>query len=224
MDWLTSWPTDALIAVSTHFIRQFDIETTPEVKTQLMESMGVMHDTVSTQCNEYFQRYRRLTYVTPKSYLAFINGYKAIYTEKRTGISGLASRINSGLTKLQEATISVNELKVVIDVKKKTESAEIVKNSVQVVKDRAQKIVDKISVEKAIAEEKLEAAKPALEAAEAALQTINAGDIATVRKLPKPPHLIMRIMDCVLILFQEPMKPTVPDPERACPTPSWKCL
>ncbi|GIY16074.1 dynein heavy chain 8, axonemal [Caerostris darwini] len=241
MDWLTSWPTDALIAVSTHFIQQFDIETTPDVKTQLMESMGVMHDTVSTQCNEYFQRYRRLTYVTPKSYLAFINGYKAIYTEKRTGISGLASRINSGLTKLQEATISVNELKVdlaikekdlvvasaevdevVIDVKKKTESAEIVKNSVQVVKDRAQKIVDKISVEKAIAEEKLEAAKPALEAAEAALQTINAGDIATVRKLPKPPHLIMRIMDCVLILFQEPMKPTVPDPERACPTPSWE--
>lgn len=49
------------------------------------------------------------------------------------------------------------------------EAATIVKNEVQVVKDRAQKIVDGIGTEKAIAEEKLEAAKPALEEAKAAL-------------------------------------------------------
>ncbi|GFS65720.1 hypothetical protein NPIL_639561 [Nephila pilipes] len=29
-------------------------------------------------------------------------------------------------------------------------------------------------------------------------------------------------MDCVLILFQYPLKPVVPDPERPCPTPSWE--
>lgn len=40
-------------------------------------------------------------------------------------------------------------------------------------KDRAQKIVDKISVEKAIAERKLEAAEPALKAAEEALKVSN---------------------------------------------------
>ncbi|XP_035209771.1 dynein heavy chain 8, axonemal-like isoform X2 [Stegodyphus dumicola] len=240
MDWLTSWPADALIDVSTHFIKNFDVECKPEVKVQLMEAMGIIHNAVSQQCTEYFQRYRRLTYVTPKSYLAFINGYKAIYSEKRSDINGLANRINSGLTKLQEATVSVNELKidladkekelvvasaevdkVVVDVKKKTESAEVIKNEVQIVKDKAQKIVDKISIEKAIAEEKLEAARPALEAAEAALQTIKPADIATVRKLAKPPHLIMRIMDCVLILFREPLIPVVPDPEKPCPTPSW---
>lgn len=49
-------------------------------------------------------------------------------------------------------------------------SAEKVKASVQKVKDRAQIIVDGIAVEKAIAEEKLEAARPALEDAENALQ------------------------------------------------------
>ncbi|KAG8199526.1 hypothetical protein JTE90_009368 [Oedothorax gibbosus] len=242
MDWLTSWPADALIEVSTHFIGNFEVECTPEVKHQMVGAMGIIHDSVSYQCNVYFQRYRRLTYVTPKSYLAFINGYKAIYTEKKREINNLAIRINSGLTKLQEATISVNQLKVelaikekdlvvasaevdevVIDVTKKTESAEKVKNEVQVVKDRAQVIVDKITKEKAIAEQKLEAAKPALEAAEEALKTIKPSDIATVRKLGKPPHLIKRIMDCVLILFQIPLDKVVPDPDKkSCPTPSWK--
>lgn len=53
------------------------------------------------------------------------------------------------------------------------------------------------------------------------LQTIKSAHIASVRKLAKPPHLIMRIMDCVLILFQKKLDPVTQDPERACPKPSW---
>lgn len=43
---------------------------------------------------------------------------------------------------------------------------------VQKVKDKAQGVADTISADKAVAEEKLEAAKPALAKAEAALQVI----------------------------------------------------
>ena len=103
----------------------------------------------------------------------------------------------------------------------KAQAAEKVKAEVQKVKDRAQALVDAISAEKAVAEGKLEAARPALEQAEAALNTIKPAHIASVRKLPKPPHLIMRIMDCVLLLFQRRVDGVTADKDRPCCTPSW---
>jgi dynein heavy chain len=92
-----------------------------------------------------------------------------------------------------------------------------------VIKDRAQAIVDAIDKDKVVAEAKLAAAVPALAAAEKALQTITAGDISTVKKLGKPPHLIKRIMDVVVILFGAPLDPVIADEdiEGRSPTPTW---
>ena len=44
---------------------------------------------------------------------------------------------------------------------------------------------------------------------------------ATVRKLGRPPPLIMRIMDCVLILFQRKLQPIVYDAPVNSNKPSW---
>ena len=110
---------------------------------------------------------------------------------------------------------------VLKEVTTKAQAAAKVKEQVQKVKDKAQAIVDAIETDKNIAEAKLEKARPALEAAEAALNTIKPSDIATVRKLGKPPHLIMRIMDAVLLLFKHKLDTVVPDPERPSVKPSW---
>uniref|UniRef100_A0A4W3JGF5 Dynein axonemal heavy chain 8 n=1 Tax=Callorhinchus milii TaxID=7868 RepID=A0A4W3JGF5_CALMI len=240
MDWFSRWPLEALVAVSHYFLSEFYIACSPEIKTHVEETMSIFNDMVFQTCEDYFQRYRRRTHITPKSFLSFINSYKAVYSEKHMNINDLAEHMQMGLAKLMEATVSVAALatelagkekelavasnnadKVLGEVTVSAQAAEMVKNEVLLVKEKAQKIVDEIESEKIVAEEKLLAAKPALEAAEAALNTIKPADIATVRKLAKPPHLIMRILDCVLILFQKKMETITMDPEKPCVKPSW---
>lgn len=212
IDWFQRWPKEALISVADHFLSSFKITCTPEVKTNLVTCMGNLHHSVADTCAQYFAKFRRSTHVTPKSYLSFISGYKSIYNNRFDEINTLADRMNTGLGKLIEAANAVSLLAKELDIKEKQlaiandkadrvlkevavkkESAEIIKAQVQKVKDKAQAIVDEIEVDKAKAEEKLEKAKPILQAAEDALKTIKAADIAVVRRLLKPPHLIMRM-------------------------------
>ncbi|XP_070784429.1 dynein axonemal heavy chain 5 [Enoplosus armatus] len=241
VDWFRRWPRDALVAVSHHFLSQYqDLRCSEDVKQSVVVTMGTFQDLVAEKCAEYFERFRRQTFVTPKSYLSFIDSYKIIYAEKIAHVGTLAERMKTGLCKLMEAEQSVSLLseelvvkeqelavasqradEVLQEVTTKAQAAEKVKQQVQKVKDKAQLIVDEIEADKTAAESKLEAAKPALQAAEAALQTIKPADIATVRKLQKPPHLIMRIMDAVLLLFQRKIDPVTADLERPCLRPSW---
>ncbi|CAH0695355.1 unnamed protein product [Spodoptera exigua] len=240
MDWFQKWPKEALIEVAHHFLWEFKVVCSPDTKQQLIEIMGIVQDNVADTCEQYYERFRRQTHVTPKSYLSFLEGYKKLYKEKHESIAEMARRMTTGLEKLVEAATSVDILKKELEVKdmeikKATEkaeevlaavadsqaAAEVVKAEVMEVKDRAVKLVSVIAAETAIAEDKLADAKPALDAAEAALQTINAADIATVRKLGKPPHLITLIMDAVIILFRKRIDPIKPDPEKQCLTASW---
>ncbi|GAA55986.1 dynein heavy chain 5 axonemal [Clonorchis sinensis] len=238
--WFHRWPREALVAVADHYLSNFPLRCHDGVKAEIINSMGGIHDGVAESCTEYFLRFRRPTHVTPKSYLSFLAGYKDVYKQQFSYFEQQVERMNGGLTKLVEAQESVAQLKNELIVREKElemankEAEEVlqtvtieqqasteIRNKVQVVKDRAQTIVDEIDRERTVAEAKLEAAKPALLEAAEALNTIKPADIATVRRLGKPPNLIMRIMDCVLLLFQRHLEPYKPDMERMCPRPSW---
>ena len=143
--------------------------------------MGSVHDGVAEYCSQYFQKYRRPTHVTPKSYLSFINGYKEIYSQKLNEIQMLAKRMNDGLKRLVEAEKAVISMKeeltskrkeldvanrkadtVLKDVAVKKSESEIVRLRVLEVKNTAQTIVDEINRDRMKANAELENAKPAL--------------------------------------------------------------
>ncbi|XP_065179973.1 dynein axonemal heavy chain 5-like [Sycon ciliatum] len=240
MDWFSRWPKEALQAVARHFLASYDIVCTAAVKQHVVFAMGMFQDRVAEASVDYFHRFRRTTHVTPVSYLSFINSYKSVYTEKHSAIGLLAERMQTGLDKLTEAGHSVAKLskelvvkekelaiastkaeKVLSEVTESAQAAEKVKAEVQVVKDKAEAIVVAIGADRKVAQVKLDEAKPALEEAAAALLTIKPADIATVRKLSKPPHLIMRIMDCCLVLMQRKISPFRKDPDHETCKPSW---
>jgi len=118
IDWFLPWPEEALVSVSSKFLNpnQFDIECSPTVRKELESHMGRVHNLVTEVCDLYFQRMRRYVYVTPKSYLSFIDQYKQVYKSKYDGINFEESNIKNGLDKLKDAAMGVEELKV--DLKK----------------------------------------------------------------------------------------------------------
>ena len=240
INWLQPWPKDALVNVATHFLNSFKISCSDEQKLALYDTMASVQESVSKSCVQYFQKFRRTTHVTPKSFLNFIGVYKKIYQKQEHEIGILASRMTAGLDKLDDASKAVEVLKkdlavmeqslkeasakseeVLLNVTDKAREAEVIKKQVQQNKNEAQAIVEKINVDKVVAEEALDAARPAIEEAEEALNTIKPVNIATVRKLAKPPHLIMRVMDATMVLFRSKLPLISMDPTVPCPKPSW---
>lgn len=73
--------------------------------------MGAVHNMVTEVCGIYFQQMRRNVYVTPKSYLAFLQSYQNLYSQKFKDLEVEEKSITDGLIKLDEAGDGVNIMK-----------------------------------------------------------------------------------------------------------------
>jgi dynein heavy chain len=101
INWFLPWPKDALVALSTYFIKDFkELECGQKEKTGLMTHMGTVHSMVTDVCEEYFVKMRRRVYQTPKSYLSFIQNFRLLYKVKIDELKNKEKRVNLGLEKL----------------------------------------------------------------------------------------------------------------------------
>lgn len=56
MDWFSKWPEDALIEVSSHFLQNYPVVATHEVKQELIFIMAEIQDDVAEFCVQYFNK------------------------------------------------------------------------------------------------------------------------------------------------------------------------
>uniref|UniRef100_A0A1I8HIQ5 DHC_N1 domain-containing protein n=2 Tax=Macrostomum lignano TaxID=282301 RepID=A0A1I8HIQ5_9PLAT len=240
VDWYRPWPRPALISVSRHFLASRRVEFGDDLEDSVVAAMAQFQVAAAEVADEQLRKCGRRGDATTQAFLGFAAAFADVYSSRRDELDLRASRMDTGLRKLLDAAGSVGGLArdlsakeaALVDIsrvadealKELTETASTmqeIREQVDVVRERAQSLVEAMDVDREIAEEKLEAAKPALEEAETALQTLKPADISTVKKLAKPPHLIMRIMDCVLLLFRRHIDPVTMDPEKNCIKPSW---
>jgi dynein heavy chain len=167
---------------------------------------------------------RRHVYVTPKSYLSFIDLYKDVYGTKFNDLNTEEKNIRLGLEKLNEAAKGVEELKEdlakeevkLAEAAKKTDKllkelevenqkAKKKADEVGVVKEGCEEQAAKIAVEKAEAEKDLAIAMPYLKKAIDAVDSIKPKDINEMKSARNPADTTKMILDAVHIIMQFPI-------------------
>ena len=107
IDWYDEWETEALRSVAKAHLDVADFGAEDE------RSIG-FHDAVSNACvfiyksielasEAYLQELRRCFFVTPKSYIDFIQLFRALLSTKKKEYDFKLTRMSSGLSKVAEA-------------------------------------------------------------------------------------------------------------------------
>jgi len=226
IDWFLPWPEEALVSVSQSFIAKFDIDCTPQVKQQLESHMGTVHNLVTEVCEKYFQRMRRHVYVTPKSYLSFIQSYQQVYAAKKDEIEVQERSVLLGLKKLKDAAIEIDKMKEEIareeiklkEASEKTEKllGELQVESAKAEKKRKEVLTTKeacegqaavIAKEREAADRDLQAALPYLHEAKDALSKIQPKDIVELKTVRNAADIIKLVFDGVCLLMMNHIVP-----------------
>ncbi|MBN3282111.1 DYH17 protein, partial [Polyodon spathula] len=219
IDWFHEWPEEALVSVSARFLQDSE-GILPEVRTSLSLFMAYVHKTVNEMSKTYLTSERRYNYTTPKTFLEQIKLYQNLLSTKRKELIAKMDRLENGLTKLENTSAQVYDLKAKlavqeVELQQKNEDAD---KLIQVVGIET----EKVSKEKAIANDEelkvqvinknvgekqascetdLAKAEPALIAAQEALNTLNKNNLTELKSFGSPPEAVVNVADAVMILL-----------------------
>lgn len=220
IDWFSTWPEEALLAVATSFLSEIpQVEANPTAMRGLTTMCVRIHQMVARKSEQYMAELSRHNYVTPKSYLELFKIFSDLIRRKKQELSGARQRMNTGLEKLLSTAEGVSKMqeeletmrplleeaakdtKVTMEtIKKDTVVAEETRRSVQ---EEEAKASEKARVAGAIAadaQRDLDEALPALDAALASLKSLNKNDVTEVRAMQRPPQGVKLVIEAVCIM------------------------
>ncbi|XP_043285223.1 dynein axonemal heavy chain 10 [Venturia canescens] len=218
IDWMFTWPEQALLAVANVVLRDNPI-IPEETRESIVKHMVHVHVSIGHYTSDFLAKLRRFNYVTPKHYLDFINLYLNLLIEKKDFISMQCVRLSGGLMKIAEASATLEELNSVLAIQR-VKVAEQTKNCEQLLSSIGSS-TDVAMEKKALSEEKrgeieeqnkvitresaearaaLAEAQPALNLARIALGELEKSDITEIRSFATPPEPVQTICECIAII------------------------
>ncbi|XP_045475837.1 dynein axonemal heavy chain 3 [Harmonia axyridis] len=219
IDWFTKWPDDALERVADMFLSETDINKDMVVKC--VSICQYFHVTVQELSDRFKSDKRRITYITPTSYLELIQTFKSLYYLKVEQITTQRNRYETGLDKLDfaagQVSIMQDELRE-LQPKLIVASAKTDKLMIKIEQDTVlvEKQKEIVGADEAVANEAAAAAQaikddcesdlseaiPALEAALDALNTLKPADVTIVKSMKNPPSGVKLVMEAVCVMKQ----------------------
>mmetsp|Transcript_49834 Transcript_49834/g.161193 ORF Transcript_49834/g.161193 Transcript_49834/m.161193 type:complete len:2904 (-) Transcript_49834:280-8991(-) len=221
IDWFDPWPDEALIAVAERYYKEAPKELQLElILSQLSQVSAVIHRSSGSAADEFFEKLRRRTYMTPTSYLELIRLFTDLLGFKKGDLTMKLSRYKVGAQRLDETSHVVDKLKVdltrmqpIIEQGKK-ETAELiiqVDKEEAIAKEKAQacEVDEKEAGEAAAAaneiktecQRELDEALPEYHTAIKSLDSLDKKDIQEVRSFVKAPGLVEVVLNAVCLLM-----------------------
>ena len=217
IDMYFTWPEDALSSVSTFFLKSKDLPD--EHRTSIEAHIVKVHLSINDFSKEFDRKMKRKNHATPKNFLDYINTYITMLYKQRKEIDRNVSRLETGLIKLRDAAVRVDEMSKELEIKKRevdSKKAEVeamiadLQVKTQVVTTQSAQVAEKkadleirerdITEEKRKATEALDEARPALERAKEALAVLDSKKLGEVKGYNIPPGPIKDTCMCILIL------------------------
>ncbi|XP_075057079.1 dynein axonemal heavy chain 14 [Mixophyes fleayi] len=223
IDYYNEWPEEALLSVADGYIAEQDlVQNDQELQRSVGHVCVAIHKSVSSKAVQYLEETRRHYYVTPQSYLSFIDTFSNILQAKRQKLTTDRSRFFTGLSKLLEATSSIEVMQQELvalgpQIEQKSKEIEelmaklkrdstVVEQVRAIVKQEEEVMVEETRIVEDYAEHAQRALTdvlPALQEAVSALDSLDKADISEVKVYTHPPFLVLTVMNAVCVLLQK---------------------
>ncbi|KAL6037086.1 hypothetical protein STEG23_030201, partial [Scotinomys teguina] len=223
IDWYQRWPDEALLVVANSYLgEKLSIENKENMVKQFASVCTKIHKSMKDLSTKYFEDTGRHYYITPSSYLKFLEMFIHIMKMRQEEMQTKRDRFSMGLSKILEATALVTDMQEELliigpQIEQKTKEKELLIEKLQ----KDSHIVEKVQMlvkqdEEIVAEEvrivedyaqkttnEIKSVLPALDKAIVALNALDKSDISELRVYARPPFLVLTVMNAVCILLQK---------------------